>query len=787
MQCKSINRTGKPCRNKAVDITGYCGSHHPEASRRPPTGGDFEEKVLKVLRLLGYKVERNVNIKGCQIDIYGEYRTGVITLKIMVECKDYGKGKTVGIEEINKFAGVVAVARNTGVIDKGLFVTTHGFTAAAKVTAQSAGIELTTYTDLSTQLVDFNGYLEKIIAEFKSSPVSRYYIDLSGTEVEDYEGADESIFHRPIDDFINQHLFQGGHSKLALLGNFGTGKSTFCRKYAHDLANSFKNDQSVRIPIIVNLSDYDSKLHIQQLILNTLQFRYNINITYTLCQELQRLGRFILLFDGFDEMATRVDPDTIRENLREINKVSEIAENKFILTCRTHFFRDRVQAEVLTEFDVLYIPEWSEPELKEYLQKRFGAEWESQLKKISGTHNLPELAQTPLFLEMIVETLPKLGEEVKRVELYKVYTDKWIQDQSRRKGARLTADQRSQFVRGLALKLYCEGKLSCHHTEFIPILRQRFEIDDAAQMDYLRSDVQTCTFLTRDASGNYGFRHKSFMEFFVAQTLADEIKRGSHEHLGQMLLPLEIRGFLVDFLIDNPPADTLKEWLQNAENSILQDNSLTLLSRLRISISDTKLDKEPAEESKTKIAAQFLQGDTAGFDLLYHRYRGPLVNFIRSRMHRHFLIEDIAIDIEDIVIDTFIKAWQYRDRLDRVEDIQSFLFRIANNVCIDYAKARGRFRYVNIDEILDDRLPFYEEVIEPRYEEPLMELRMLTQALGQLPERDRHVILGTIVEGKTTEEVGRELNLTSGTVRAIRHRALVKLKHLIKGEGAGSE
>src|SRR5207253_11484974 len=138
--------------------------------------------------------------------------------------------------------------------------------------------------------------------------------------------------------------------------------------------------------------------------------------------------------------------------------------------------------------DILYIPEWTERELKEYLQKRFGDEWETKLNIISGTHNLPELSQTPLFLEMIVETLPKLGDEVKRVELYQVYTDTWIQDQSRRKGARLTVYQRKQFVKELAMKLFLEGKLSCHHKEFVPILRQRFDIDDAAQMDYLRSD-----------------------------------------------------------------------------------------------------------------------------------------------------------------------------------------------------------------------------------------------------------------------------------------------------------
>src|SRR5690349_3914360 len=102
-RCKARTRNGESCRNKAVDDTGFCRSHHPNISQRPTTGSNFEDNTLKVLRLLGYRVERNVSINGCQIDILAEYRTGIIPLRLMVECKDYGLPRTVGIEEVNKF------------------------------------------------------------------------------------------------------------------------------------------------------------------------------------------------------------------------------------------------------------------------------------------------------------------------------------------------------------------------------------------------------------------------------------------------------------------------------------------------------------------------------------------------------------------------------------------------------------------------------------------------------------------------------------------------------------
>lgn len=768
-QCKAITRNGTSCINQAIDSSGYCRSHHPQASQRTSSGGDFEEQVLKTLRLLGYKVERNVNINGCQIDVYGEFRTGVITLRLMVECKDY-RDASVGIEEISKFAGVLAVGRNTGVVDKGLFVTTNGYTPQAKINARSAGIELTTYRELSTQLVDFESYLDRLIADFETSTIANYYVDLSATEVEDYEGAEDDVFYRPIDHIVTKRLLNEDHNKLALLGNFGTGKSTFCRKYAHDLALLYKQDQTIRIPIVINLSDYDSKIHIQQLILNTLQFRYNINITYTICQELQRIGRFLLIFDGFDEMATRVDPETVRENIREINKVADISENKFIVTCRTHFFRDRVQAEVLTDFDILFIPEWGETELKEYLQKRFGAEWEEQLARISGTHNLPELAQTPLFLDMIVETLPKLGDQVKRHELYQVYTDNWIRDQSKRKGARLSADQRSQFVTELAIKLYIEDKLSCHHKEFIPIIQQRFEVDDAAQMDYFRSDVQTCTFLVRDRNGNYGFRHKSFMEFFVARNLAQEIRHSISKSLKMKLLPIEVRGFLVDFLSENPPADLLKSWLEDRDEQILYDNALSLLSLLRVNIADTNLGVDTKKAQETKIVAQFLQGDANAFDVLFQQYRSHIYGYVRRRT------ADLD-QVDDIVAEVFLYAWQHKERIERVDNFLKYILFATNNILRDRSRQHGLS--ISLDEVSDERLL---SISDEGKQEQFFQREILMTAIMRLKPLEQTIIMGSYLDGKSLGQIASESGMKPQQVSIIRYRAIHKLREFLKDQ-----
>lgn len=782
IQCKSKARSGNRCKNQSVDISGFCRTHHPNVIARASTGNDFEEKVMKTLRLLGYIVERNKTINGCQIDIFAEFVTGIISHTIMVECKDYSFNRTVGIEEINKFAGILHSPRSCGVVGKGLFVTTVGFTREAKEFAESVGIELITFTDLSTKLVDFSGYINKVIAEFENSPVYNSYVDLSGTEMEDFEGEEENIFHRPLDNLVNHYIFDKGHNKLALLGNFGTGKTTFCRKFAYELAKKYKKNSTYRVPIVVNLSDYESKLDIQQLITNTFQFRYGVRIDITICQELQRLGKFLILFDGFDEMATRVDTDIIQDNLRDIDKISRISENKFILTCRTHFFRDSVQTSILSDFDIVYIPEWGEPELSEYLKKRLGEKWKRRLKQINRTHNLSELAQTPLFLEMIVDSLSSLGDNVSPGKLYNVYTNKWIDEQSRRRGARLNKEERRQFVHDLALKLYIDNKSSCHYSEFTDLINKRFRVNDAAKMDYLQSDVRNCTFLTRNTNGDYRFRHKSFMEFFVAEILAKQIIEGSYKNLQHKIIPSEIRRFLLERLSSNPPIQIMKQWLQSVQEEALRGNILTLLTRLNADLSEFKLNDSDEE---TRIVIDFIQGDPDAFDTLFRRYYTPLKKFIHMRCYypKKELIEEIALE-------TFMQAWVKKDQFYFGKaKFRLWLFMLANNKISDLLKKNRKYNEkvkhsLNSEGVVHDnshpdlsiQIADSRSTSESEFQE-----KLLMEAIERLSDKEQIVIKGRYLENTKASVIAIELGVSLNAVYIIAKRAKDKIrKYLIQ-------
>jgi len=844
--CKATTGNGTECANPAADETGFCRTHHPDAAKRPSTGDEFEESVLKVLRLLGYTVQRNVTVAGCQIDILAEYRTGVIRLRLIVECKDYGEGRTVGVEDVKNFSGVLHPVRGKAV-DKGLLVARGGFTRAAKELAESAGILLVEFAELANQLLDFDAYIERVIKEFDDSPVARYYIDLSYAFTEDYAAGDPELIHRPLDDAVNRILFQeitatetialapstapnpriaidqeqtanGSQSenysftgtgfpdkpqtnvpasarlgavlqkgKLALLGNFGTGKTTWCKKYARDLAIQYQKDHTRRIPIVVSLSDYETKLDIQQLVTNTLQFRYGVRVDLSICQELQRLGRFLFIFDGLDEMATRVDAEVVRENLREINKVARIQENVFVVTCRTHFFRDRVQSEVLANFETLFIPEWGEVELREYLRKRFGDEWEKQLDRIRGTHNLAELAQTPLFLEMITETLPKLGEQVRRSELYETYTESWISEQSQRRGARLQSKERKQFVMELATKLYKDTRHSCHYSEFSEMLRSRFNIQDASQIDYLQSDVRSCTFLTRNANGDYEFKHKSFMEYFVAAAIKEQFSCGSNELIRLKPLPVEVKGFLVELLSNATQSKLLIDWHQTAQDPILKDNIFALMVGLRIALPAELRSKQSPEIDARSTVLLFLQGDTAAFTQLVHQYLPRVESQIRHITKTPDLTSEVAFD-------AFFSVLQKRDRIASPKDFLPYLLTTATWKAIDIVRQEHRAagKTISLDEhkqladsfVDSSSLKTPEAVlIQKEDEESQRELlAKIKKAMNQLPELERKVIQESLFDGATPSEVAIRNRMSVQQVKLLRFNGVLKIRRLFANE-----
>lgn len=110
------------------------------------------------------------------------------------------------------------------------------------------------------------------------------------------------------------------------------------------------------------------------------------------------------------------------------------------------------------------------------------------------------------------------------------------------------------------------------------------------------------------------------------------------------------------------------------------------------------------------------------------------------------------------------------------EQLASFVFGTCRLVVLDLR--RGAARRERLLQQYGDDLPFADIAPAPRLDHGRVE-----RCLDTLPERERSVLVMTFHEDKDAAEVGRQLGLTPGNVRVIRHRALDRLRECVMGKG----
>jgi RNA polymerase sigma-70 factor (ECF subfamily) len=153
-------------------------------------------------------------------------------------------------------------------------------------------------------------------------------------------------------------------------------------------------------------------------------------------------------------------------------------------------------------------------------------------------------------------------------------------------------------------------------------------------------------------------------------------------------------------------------------------------------------------------------------------------------------------DADDLVQDAVIKAWRFFESYERGTNIRAWLLKIVTNVF--YSKHRRNTLEGNVhamatvDPISDGWISASsmnaQREPERVAERPLLE-RSVAEALKDLPEDFRQVLVLVDVEGLTYREVAEAMNCPMGTVMSRLHRArrAVALKLGIVPEQSGAD
>jgi RNA polymerase sigma-70 factor, ECF subfamily len=133
-------------------------------------------------------------------------------------------------------------------------------------------------------------------------------------------------------------------------------------------------------------------------------------------------------------------------------------------------------------------------------------------------------------------------------------------------------------------------------------------------------------------------------------------------------------------------------------------------------------------------------------------------------------------DADDLVQETFLKAFRFFDKFERGTNCKAWLFRILKNSFInDYRKIKSEPDKVDYEDVQN----FYEniksdEVDSQHYEMDAFNNMLddeVSKAISSLPEDFRTVVILNDIEGFTYEEIADFVDIPVGTVRSRLHRA----------------
>lgn len=552
---------------------------------------NFEQDVEDLLKMLGWNVSTEQILSHKKVDLLAIKQNDFgDTHRVAIECKFY-KEKMSQEQVTRVYANYLPIVQERKV-DSILLVTENGLHPSAETYVSTAiGFQHRTKSQLLTSILDFASYANGLKQDFSTDPLSKIYVPQRA------RGTDEKLQN------ILLEFFHGENSNpLAILGGFGMGKSTIARYICSVLAAEHFMDRTKRIPILIPLGQISTDQSLDGLLGKLFTSDSIIpNYNFPLFMALNRLGRFAIVLDGFDEMKKVMSWDTLKYNLAQLNRLV-CDGSKVVLLGRPTAFLDhsehlealkgikivnerQVQIPDWPQFEEIEIAPFSRNEVIDYCSKltavlREKDENDATIHKLklfseslaAGDRKIVDIAGRPVQLKMLMDILPTFEGEFRDLtvtELYAEFTEMaFAREVSKSSRRRFNARQRMEFVFRLAYEMWTDGQRRQILAHEIPKSLYEHLCHDGEDPDAVLRDLLVGSLMERKGTDGFFFAHRSFQEFLVANELAERIFRRDETVFALGFATTEIQAFFLN-LAGLSGCQKLVRWvgakLKNAE------------------------------------------------------------------------------------------------------------------------------------------------------------------------------------------------------------------------------
>lgn len=470
-------------------------------------------------------------------------------------------------------------------------------------------------------LIDFRPYVEKQTARLENDeiyPPSIYVPQRMLFHIGQDQGDTEDALAQ-----AQEWLVQPDARFVLILGDFGTGKTFLL----HELARRMGQDGTGLTPMFVDLRALEKARTLDVLIAQHLARFGDDHIDLKAFRDMLQLGRIVLLFDGFDELALRVSYDRAAEYFDTLAQ-AVAGQAKVVVTSRTQHFESDEQVRTVLYKRAQPLPGLCYCKLQPFTQKQIyqflcnkwrdnpdpEAEAKHWLELLQGVKDLLGLSENPRMLGFITElkkedlaTAKQKAGGISAANLYHMLLERWLVFEYERAYPGdaqiiLTREARRAAVSAVALRLWEKTERLVSQDEIAEVTSSAVAkvMTAAPPADIVGHLIGAGSLLRRDDEGCFFFVHQSVMEWLVAYQAAEQLKLSRSSAL------LDVRKMsplMVEFLCDLAEKEAAIAWARKVAAAtgarVAKSNALEVLKRFKV-------------EATLSLAGQDLRGKDFG-------------------------------------------------------------------------------------------------------------------------------------------------------------------------------
>lgn len=192
-------------------------------------------------------------------------------------------------------------------------------------------------------------------------------------------------------------------------------------------------------------------------------------------------------------------------------------------------------------------------------------------------------------------------------------------------------------------------------------------------------------------------------------------------------------------------------------------------------MTDKDLNALPDED----LIIEFQQNNTVrAFEILVQRYKNPLTNYVFR------FIGDYEACI-DIVQETMIKVYRYKDSYSSVAKFSTWIYTIAGNLARTEYQRRKRRKLFSINSYGDNKDEVFNIPDESYRPDVITDSgikdKIIQNALLKVSPAYREVVVLRDIQDLSYEEIAEITGLNVGTVKSRINRGRAQLQKMLKG------